>query len=43
MVTYFLDFHENIIFLKTLSEYEEQPQPVEKTTIVFLDPPKQSV
>ena len=40
MVPYFLDFHENIRLSKTLSEYQEQPYPLEKTTIVFLDPPK---
>ena len=40
---YFVDFHENIRFSKTLSEYQEQPYPTEKTTIVFLDPPKKSV
>ena len=40
MVPYFLDFHENIRFSKTLSEYHEQPYPTEKTAIVFLDPPK---
>ena len=33
MVPYFLDFHENIRFSKTLSEYQEQPYPIEKTTI----------
>ena len=42
MVPYFLDFHENIRFAKTLSEYQEQPYPLEKTTIVFLDPPKKA-
>ena len=36
MVTY---FHENIRFSKTLSEHQEQSNPLEKTTIVFLDPP----
>ena len=40
MVPYFLDFHENIRFSKTLSKYQEQPCTIEKTTIVFLDPPK---
>ena len=40
MAPYFLDFHENIRLSKTLSEYQEQPYPLEKTTIVFLDPPK---
>ena len=28
MVTYLLDFHENIRFSKTLSEYQEQPHPL---------------
>ena len=42
MVPYFLDFHENIRFPKTTSEYQEQPYPLEKTTIVFLDPPKKA-
>ena len=32
--------HENIRFSKTHSEYQEQPYPLEKTAIVFLDPPK---
>ena len=36
MVPYFLDFS------KTLSEYQEQPYPTEKITIVFLDPPKKN-
>ena len=40
MVPYFLDFHENVRFSKTLSDYQEQPYPIKKTTIVFLDPPK---
>ena len=40
MVPYLLDFHENIRFSKTLNEYQEQTDPIEKTTIVFLDPPK---
>ena len=40
MDTYLLDLHENVRFLKTLSEYQEQPYPLEKTTIIFLDPPK---
>ena len=40
MVPYFLDFHENLRFSKTLSEYQEQPYPTEKTTILFLDPAK---
>ena len=40
MVTYLLDFHENLRFSKTLSKYQEQPYPLEKTAIVFLDPPK---
>ena len=40
MVTYLLDLHENIRFSKTLSEYQEQPYPPEKTTIVFLVSPK---
>ena len=42
MVPYFLDFHENIKFSKTLREYQEQSYPLEKTTIVFLDPPKRA-
>ena len=33
-------FHENSKFSKTHSEYQEQPYPLEKTTIAFLDPPK---
>ena len=40
MVPYFLDFHENIRFSETLNEYQEQPYPIEKTTIIFLDPLK---
>ena len=40
MVACLLDFHENIRFSKTLGEYQEQPHLLEKTTIVFLDPPK---
>ena len=36
MATYLLDFHENIRFSKTLSEYREQPQ----LLFIFLDPPK---
>ena len=40
MVTYLLDFHKKIRFSKTLSEYQEQPYPLEKTTVLFLDPPK---
>ena len=42
MVSYFLDVHENIRFSKTLREYQEQPYPLEKTTIVFLDPSKKA-
>ena len=42
MLPYFLDFHENIRFSKTLSEYQEQPYPLKKTTVVFLDPPKKA-
>ena len=42
MVPYFLDFHENIRFSKTLSKCQEQPYPLEKTTIVFFDPPKKA-
>ena len=38
MVTYLLEFHENIRFSKTLSEYQEQPQPL----FIFLDPPKKN-
>ena len=40
MVTYLLDFHENIRFSKTPAEYQENPYLLEKTTFVFLDPPK---
>ena len=40
MLIYLLDFHENIKFSKSLSEYEEQPYLLKKTTFVFLDPPK---
>ena len=40
MVTYLLDLHKNIRFSKTLSEYQEQHYSLEKTDIVFLDPPK---
>ena len=40
MVLYSLDSHEDIRFSKALSEYEEQPYPVKKNTIVILDPPK---
>ena len=42
MFPYFLDFHGNIRFSKTLREYQEQSYPLEKTTIVFLDPPKKA-
>ena len=35
-----LDFHKNIRFSKTLREYQEEPYPIEKTAVVFLDPPK---
>ena len=42
MVPYFLDFHENIRFSKALSKYQEQPYPLEKTTIVFFDLPKKA-
>ena len=42
MVPYLLDFHENIGFSESLSECQEQLYPIEKTTIVFLDPPKKS-
>ena len=42
MVPCFLDFHENIRFWKTLIQYQEQPYPIEKTNIVFLDPPKKA-
>ena len=42
MVPYFLDFHENIRFSKTLREYQEQPYPLEKTPIVFHGPPKKA-
>ena len=41
MVPYILDFHQNIrLILKALSQYQEQPYLLEKTTIVFHDPPK---
>ena len=41
MVPYILDFHQNIrLILKALSQYQEQPYLLVKTTIVFLDPPK---
>ena len=40
MVPYLLDFHENISFSNTLNEYQEQSHPIEKTTVVFHDPPK---
>ena len=36
------DFHKNIRFSKTLSEYQEQFYRLEKTTIVFLDPQKRA-
>ena len=39
MQLWWLDFHESIRFSKTHSKYQEQPYPLEKTTIVFLDPP----
>ena len=42
MVPYFLDFHENIRFSKTIREYQEQPYLLEKTTTVFLDPTKKA-
>ena len=42
MVAYLLDFHENIRFSKTFGEYQEQPYPLEKTAIVFLDPSKKN-
>ena len=42
MVPCLLDFRENITFSKALNEYQEQPYPIEKTTIVFLDPPKKN-
>ena len=37
MIVYVLEFHENLM---TLGEYQEQPYPLEKTIIVFLDSPK---
>ena len=41
MITYLLDYHKNIRFSKTLSQYQQQfYYPLEKTTIAFLDPPK---
>ena len=42
MVLYFLDFHENIRFSKKLSKYQEQPYPIEKAAIVFLDSQKKA-
>ena len=42
MITYLLDFHGNIRFSKALSEYQGQPCLLEKTTVVFLDPPKKN-
>ena len=42
MVAYLLDFHEYIRFSKTLSKYQEQPYPLEKTIHVFLDSPKKN-
>ena len=42
MVPYFLDFHENIRFSKTLSKYQEKLYPIKKTTIIFLDPQKKA-
>ena len=42
MVPYFLDFQENVRFSKTRREYQKQPYPTEKITIVFLDPPKKA-
>ena len=38
MVTYLTDFHENIRFSKTLSEYQEQPYPL----LYFLIPLKEN-
>ena len=43
MIPYLLDFHENIRLSKTLNEYQEQSHPIEKATILFLNPPKKSV
>ena len=40
MVTYLLGLHENIRFSKAFSEYQEQPYPLEKATVLFLDSPK---
>ena len=40
MVTILLHSHKKIRLSKTLSEYQEQPYALEKTIIVFLDPPK---
>ena len=40
MSLWWLSFHENIRFSKTDSEYQGKPCPLEKTTNVFLDPPK---
>ena len=40
MVAYLLDFHQNVRSSKTLGENKKQPYPLEKTTILFLDPPK---
>ena len=38
MIPYLLGLHENIRYSKTLNKYQEQPDPIEKTTIVFLPP-----
>ena len=40
LYTVIVDFHEYIRFSKTHSDYQEQSYPLEKTTIVFLDPPR---
>ena len=37
MIPYLLGLHENIRYSKTLNKYQEQPDPIEKTTIVFLN------
>ena len=43
MVPYFLNFHENIRFSKTLTEYQEQPYSIQKSTIVILNSQKKNV
>ena len=43
MYPWWLEFHENIKFSKTHSEYQEQPYLQEKATIVFFDLPKKCI